>query len=257
MSLALAAHADLSPLGMYLNAGPVVQAIMLSLVAASVLAWTVCLAKVWELLLERRRLRRDLALLRQSARFEDAWELLGRSPGLAGELLVEAQDELERSAALPDPAGLPGRIRLRLDRCTEARAREVGQGVGVLATIGSTAPFVGLMGTVWGIMNSFIGIAESQATNLAVVAPGIAEALLATALGLVAAIPAVVIYNALVRGMAGHNAAMIDICAYVRLLAGREIDRRLAAETDAVEGLFDAIGDPVEATARERDTATG
>ena len=79
-------------------------------------------------------------------------------------------------------------------------SRRIARGTGILATIGAMAPFVGLFGTVWGIMNAFIGISQAQTTNLAVVAPGIAEALLATALGLVAAIPAVVIYNHLARG---------------------------------------------------------
>jgi biopolymer transport protein ExbB len=94
-----------------------------------------------------------------------------------------------------------------------------------LATIGATAPFVGLFGTVWGIMNSFIGIAKSQTTNLAVVAPGIAEALLATALGLVAAIPAVVIYNMLARWIAGYRALYADGSAEVLRLTSRDLDR--------------------------------
>ena len=95
--------------------------------------------------------------------------------------------------------GLKERVALRLERVEAAMSRRIARGTGVLATIGATAPFVGLFGTVWGIMNSFIGISEANTTNLAVVAPGIAEALLATALGLVAAIPAVVIYNHLTR----------------------------------------------------------
>ncbi|BAN49138.1 tonB-system energizer ExbB [Metapseudomonas resinovorans] len=230
MNLALAVHGDLSPLDMYLNAGPVVQVIMLGLVGASVLSWTVCLAKAWELLSERLRLRRDLATLHRSVRLEDAWELLGRNPGPAAELLQEVRDELQQSAELPGNAGLPERIRLRLERRVAASARDIGQGIGVLASIGSTAPFVGLMGTVWGIMNSFIGIAESQTTNLAVVAPGIAEALLATALGLVAAIPAVVIYNTLVRGMASYNAGLRALCIQVLLLVNRELERRREVE---------------------------
>ena len=96
----------------------------------------------------------------------------------------------------------------------------------MLATIGATAPFVGLFGTVWGIMNSFIGISESQTTNLAVVAPGIAEALLATALGLVAAIPAVVIYNVFARSTAGYRALLADAAAGVERLVSRDLDHR-------------------------------
>ena len=92
-------------------------------------------------------------------------------------------------------AGVKERASSRFTEITRAETHAVRTGMGVLATIGATAPFVGLFGTVWGIMNSFIGISKAQTTNFAVVAPGIAEALLATAIGLVAAIPAVVIYN--------------------------------------------------------------
>src|SRR5205085_12547457 len=99
---------------------------------------------------------------------------------------------------------------------------KISRGIGILATIGATAPFVGLFGTVWGIMNSFIGISESHTTNLAVVAPGIAEALLATAMGLVAAIPAVVIYNHLVREIGGYRALLTDASAQVLLLVSRQ-----------------------------------
>ncbi len=101
----------------------------------------------------------------------------------------------------------------------------MGRGVGILATIGATAPFVGLFGTVWGIMNAFIGISHSQTTNLAVVAPGIAEALLATAVGLIAAIPAVVIYNLFARITAGHKALLADAVAQTMRLLSRDLDR--------------------------------
>ena len=107
------------------------------------------------------------------------------------------------------------------------------RGTGVLATIGATAPFVGLFGTVWGIMNSFIGISKSQTTNLAVVAPGIAEALLATALGLAAAIPAVVIYNVFARSIAGYRAQLGDASAEVLRLVSRDLDRPVAAPAPA------------------------
>ena len=100
----------------------------------------------------------------------------------------------------------------RLDRIEIAAARDMNRGTGILATIGSTAPFIGLFGTVWGIMNSFVGISQAQTTNLAVVAPGIAEALLATAFGLVAAIPAVFIYNLFARSLASYKALVGDAC---------------------------------------------
>ena len=112
----------------------------------------------------------------------------------------------------------------QLKRLEAAAGRAMTRGTGLLATIGATAPFVGLFGTVWGIMNSFIGISKAQTTNLAVVAPGIAEALLATALGLVAAIPAVVIYNVFARSIAGYRLQLGDASAAILRLLSRELD---------------------------------
>jgi biopolymer transport protein ExbB len=110
----------------------------------------------------------------------------------------------------------------------------MSRGTGVLATIGSTAPFVGLFGTVWGIMNAFIGISQAQTTNLAVVAPGIAEALLATAMGLVAAIPAVVIYNVFARSIAGYRQILADASAGVERLVSRDLDFRTVVPATAL-----------------------
>jgi biopolymer transport protein ExbB len=116
-----------------------------------------------------------------------------------------------------------------------AMTRQVSRGVGILATIGATAPFVGLFGTVWGIMNSFIGISESHTTSLAVVAPGIAEALLATALGLVAAIPAVVIYNHLARVIGGYRTLLGDASAQLLLMVSRRRVNRASTLPHAAE----------------------
>jgi biopolymer transport protein ExbB len=142
------------------------------------------------------------------------------------DLVREAKAELALSVdALDDREGVKERIVSRLDRHEARLARRMTQGITILGTIGATAPFVGLFGTVWGIMNSFIGIAEMQTTNLAVVAPGIAEALLATAMGLVAAIPAVVIYNHFARQIAAHRALVADSAAAVLRLVSRDLSR--------------------------------
>ena len=127
-------------------------------------------------------------------------------------------------------AGLKERVSSHLYRIEAQASRRMTRGTGMLATIGSTSPFVGLFGTVWGIMNSFIGISEAQTTNLAIVAPGIAEALLATAIGLVAAIPAVVIYNVFARSIAGYKLLLGDASAAVERLVSREIDRHAAMQ---------------------------
>lgn len=146
-------------------------------------------------------------------------------------MVKEAENELELSANSDDNNGIKERTAFRLERRVAAIGRHAGRGNGFLATIGSIAPFVGLFGTVWGIMNSFIGIAQTQTTNLAVVAPGIAEALLATAIGLVAAIPAVVIYNVFARTIASYKASLGDVAAQVLLLQSRDLD--LAASEGA------------------------
>src|SRR6185312_8924380 len=133
--------------------------------------------------------------------------------------------ELRLSADALSPSGVKERIASRLERTEAAAGRQMIRGTGILATIGATAPFVGLFGTVWGIMNSFIGISKQHTTNLAVVAPGIAEALLATAFGLVAAIPAVVIYNVFSRWTGWQRAIYTDAGAQVMRLVSRDLDR--------------------------------
>jgi biopolymer transport protein ExbB len=153
-------------------------------------------------------------------------ELACRNGGDAVAQIVQSAAREQHLSGDVFDDGFKERIALRLERVESAMSRRIARGTGVLATIGATAPFVGLFGTVWGIMNSFIGISEAHTTNLAVVAPGIAEALLATALGLVAAIPAVVIYNHLARSIAAYRALLGDASAQVLLLISREGDRR-------------------------------
>jgi biopolymer transport protein ExbB len=216
---------DLSPWGMYLNADPVVKAVLIGLAFASVVTWTVWLAKSIEIFFAKRRVRaaRDkLAGIRSTL---EGMEWLAAIQGEVGQFLEAAATELKLSPGSTDKEGIKERIASRLERLEASYARRILRGTGVLATIGATAPFVGLFGTVWGIMNSFIGISKSHTTNLAVVAPGIAEALLATAFGLAAAIPAVVIYNAFARSIAGHRAGLGDAAAEVLRLVSRDLDR--------------------------------
>ena len=140
-------------------------------------------------------------------------------------LVRAAETELRLSADAIAADGVKERIASRLERIEAAAGRQMIRGTGILATVGATAPFVGLFGTVWGIMNSFIGISKSHTTNLAVVAPGIAEALLATAFGLVAAIPAVVMYNMFARWTAGYRALHADASAEILRFVSRDLDR--------------------------------
>ncbi|CVE04680.1 tol-pal system-associated acyl-CoA thioesterase [Serratia marcescens] len=223
---------DLSVWGMYQHADAVVKAVMIGLVLASIVTWTILFSKGSELLRAKRRLRREQLALAEARSLDEASELAQNfgPESVSAVLLNDAQNELELSAESNDNNGIKERTGFRLERRVAAYSRNMGRGNGFLATIGAISPFVGLFGTVWGIMNSFIGIAHSQTTNLAVVAPGIAEALLATALGLVAAIPAVVIYNIFARVISGHRAQVGDVAAQVLLLQGRDLDLAATAE---------------------------
>jgi biopolymer transport protein ExbB len=216
---------DLSPWGMYLNADPVVKAVLIGLVFASVVTWTVWLAKSIEIFFAKRRVQTALNKLAGIRSALEDTERLAGIQGEVGQSLAAAAAELKLSPGSTDKEGIKERIASRLERIEARYARRILRGTGVLATIGATAPFVGLFGTVWGIMNSFIGISKAHTTNLAVVAPGIAEALLATALGLAAAIPAVVIYNVFARSIAGYRAALGDAAAEVLRLVSRDLDR--------------------------------
>lgn len=221
---------DLSPWGMYQNADVVVKAVMIGLAIASIITWTIWIAKGFELLGAKRRLRTEIANLKKARTLSEAGETAAKEGTLANLLVHDAMEEMRLSTNSREREGIKERVSFRLERLVAACGRNMSSGTGVLATIGSTAPFVGLFGTVWGIMNSFIGIAKTQTTNLAVVAPGIAEALLATALGLVAAIPAVVIYNVFARSIAGYKAQVADASAQVLLLVSRDLDHQPAAE---------------------------
>jgi biopolymer transport protein ExbB len=226
---------DLSPWGMYLNADPIVKAVMIGLAVASVVTWTVWLAKTIEIWSAKRRVRAALQRLAGVRSMMAGVERLGERDGEIRAFLDSAIAELKLSDGAAEREGIKERIASRLERIEAGYGRRITRGTGVLATIGATAPFVGLFGTVWGIMDSFIGISKSHTTNLAVVAPGIAEALLATALGLAAAIPAVVIYNVFARSIAGYRAQLADASAEVLRLVSRDLERHahLAAPAPA------------------------
>jgi len=221
---------DLSPWGMYQNADIIVKIVMIGLAIASIITWTIWIAKGLELMGAKRRLRTEIVHLKKATTLKEASATATQQGTLANLLVHDALEEMRLSVNSREKEGIKERVAFRLERLVAACGRNMSSGTGVLATIGSTAPFVGLFGTVWGIMNSFIGIAKTQTTNLAVVAPGIAEALLATALGLVAAIPAVVIYNVFARSIAGYKAQVSDASAEVLLLVSRDLDHLPTAE---------------------------
>ena len=209
---------------MFVNADPVVKAIMIGLLFASLVTWTVWLTKSIELWSAKRKARAGLRALHEARSLAEAERRFGDSEDVIATLVRTASIEVELSGR-GSGEGVKERIAWLLERLEVAAGRRIGRGMGVLASIGATAPFVGLLGTVWGIMNSFIGISNAHTTNLAVVAPGIAEALLATALGLFAAIPAVVIYNVFARSVGGYRALIADAGALVMRLVSRDAER--------------------------------
>jgi len=226
---------ELSPWSMFVSANILVQAVIVSLVFASLVSWTIFLAITMKLFIARRRLRRALERIRTARTLAEAQRNLGASSDLLSALLQAAVHEIRVSPESSDAARIQERAVSSFAEIARAEARSMRVGMSALATIGSTAPFVGLFGTVWGIMNSFIGISKAQTTNLAVVAPGIAEALLATAIGLVAAIPAVMIYNHFSRGTRGYMDLVGRASGTVGRLLSRDLDRAQSVLARAAE----------------------
>jgi len=214
---------ELSPWSMFLSADVVVKAVIVGLALASLMTWTIFIAKMIELSRVRRRLRHALTLIKDARSVAEAQFALGASRTILSSLLAAAIREARSSAGISSDAGIKERASSSFAEIARAEARRIRLGMGLLATIGATSPFIGLFGTVWGIMNSFIGISKSQTTNLAVVAPGIAEALLATAIGLAAAIPAVIIYNHFARVTKGY----LELVGRASGAAGRLLSRDL------------------------------
>ena len=226
---------ELSPWSMFKSADVLVKAVMIGLAFASLVTWTIFIAKMIELTVIQRKLRGALAKIADARSLAEAQFALGSKGSVLASLLAAAMREARLSAGITSDAGIKERAASRFAEIVRAEARRIRLGMGLLATIGATSPFVGLFGTVWGIMNSFIGISKAQTTNLAVVAPGIAEALLATAIGLVAAIPAVIIYNHFARAIGGYKALVRDASVLVLGLVSRDFDRGVRPELRAAE----------------------
>ncbi|WP_331716761.1 tonB-system energizer ExbB [Stenotrophomonas sp. MMGLT7] len=228
---------DLTVGAMFQRADWVVKGVMAILVLASVTTLSIWIYKTWEILAQRRSIAAALEALAAAPALGTA----ARLPDPAAAAMVGvALQELERypsAAWYPLADGIKERAAALIQRVEAGQQRRLSRGVSVLGSIGAAAPFIGLFGTVWGIMNSFIGIAQAQTTNLAVVAPGIAEALLATAFGLVAAIPAVLVYNLVTRAIAGYRVRMNDAAAQVMCLLSRELESEAVVPPRKAGGL--------------------
>jgi biopolymer transport protein TolQ len=212
-TLAAAQEIDFSMWGLFAQSTFTVKLVMIALILASFWSWSIIVQK----LVSYRRARAEAAVFDRAfwsgEPLDELFDQIGADPaGRSERVFASGMIEWRRSHRQDGGliAGAQARIDRSMDVAIAKEAEELQGGLSVLATVGSVTPFVGLFGTVWGIMHSFIGIAEQQNTNLAVVAPGIAEALLATALGLLAAIPAVIFYNKLSadsdRIVAGYEA---------------------------------------------------
>jgi biopolymer transport protein ExbB len=225
---------ELSPWSMFLSADIFVKAVMISLAFASLVTWTILLAKLGELAFARRRVNAALRRIGNARSLAEAQAGLGTRGSVVAAFVAGAMSELRLSEGRFVESGIKERVASRFSEIVKTEARAVRRGMSLLATIGSTAPFVGLFGTVWGIMNSFIGISKAQTTNLAVVAPGIAEALLATAVGLAAAIPAVIIYNFFNRRTRSYLDLVGSASGAVGRLLSRDLDRTLDRTSGAM-----------------------
>ena len=230
----VAPEASMSVWSLFWRADVIVKLVMLILVAASVWCWAIIFDKSIRL----RRLRGQAEEFEESfwsgGSLEDLYDRIGRDPGHAmAAVFAAAMEELRRAMQRQDMisddrlrAGLQQRIHQVMQVTVDREMDRLERYMGFLATVGSTAPFIGLFGTVWGIMNAFTAIAVSRDTSLTVVAPGIAEALFATALGLLAAIPAVVAYNKLSTDLDRYGSRLEAFSAEFHSLLSRQLDEK-------------------------------
>lgn len=214
-----------SPIRMFMEADWVIKSVMITLLFASIMSWMIFIGRIFLLCQARTGLRRNYRRLDLCVNLREARSVFEKHHTAIGRMVRAAVDEWTRSAHAPETRdGIKERVSGALARVEAGAVRQMSGGMGVLANVASTAPFVGLFGTVWGIMNSFVSISESHTTNLAVVAPGIAEALLATALGLVSAIPAVIFYNFLSRSIGAYRSLLADAASLIERKLSRELD---------------------------------
>ena len=233
LATASAQGLDMSVFGLFMMADPVVKAVMLLLIGASVWCWAIIFDKMTRIRRQKRAAEEFDDLFWSGGSLDDLYNNLGDEPDSAqAKVFVSAMREWRRATVKGLTSGLRGELKssvlARIERnmsLTITREMDrLERGMNFLASIGSVSPFVGLFGTVWGIMNSFTSIAESKNTSLAVVAPGIAEALFATALGLLAAIPAVAAYNKFSGDMDKIGTSLDVFAQEFTTLLGRQLD---------------------------------
>lgn len=224
-----AAHSDFSFLGLFLQAHIVVQVVMIGLVLASIWSWAIIFEKLFSFRKARREAEKFEQMFWSGQSLDELYNALSRNKTIGNAaMFVAAMREWKRSVEgnIRALGGIQMRVEKVMDVTISREMERLERRLLFLATVGSTAPFVGLFGTVWGIMTSFQAIAVSKNTNLAVVAPGIAEALFATALGLVAAIPAVIFYNKFTADSTRISQRLETFADEFSAIVSRQIDSR-------------------------------
>ncbi|AJY47186.1 protein TolQ [Martelella endophytica] len=234
--LGLEATADVGLLALFLQAGLIVKIVMLGLIAASVWTWAIVIEKIIAYNKERRAYNQFEDAFWSGTSLEKLYSTLSerKTTGMAA-VFVSAMREWKKSfeRGARTPVGLQMRVEKAMDVAIQRESESLEARLGFLASTGSAAPFIGLFGTVVGIMTSFQAIAGSKSTNLAVVAPGIAEALLATAIGLVAAIPAVIAYNKFSADSGKLVGRMEGFADEFSAILSRQIDEKLQSRPAA------------------------
>jgi biopolymer transport protein TolQ len=225
-SVGLAAATDLSPWALFLEADIVVKAVMIGLLLASIWSWAIILDRARRLKAINREAEKFEEHFWQSESIDALYDKAAKSKHPSAVVFGAGMGEWRRSLSKGrlDREGVRARLTSIMNVAIAREVDELSDRLNILATVGSVAPFVGLFGTVWGIMRSFTAIAATQNTTLAVVAPGIAEALFATAIGLFAAIPAVIGYNRLLHGIGRLEARLSHFAEEFHGLLSRQLD---------------------------------
>lgn len=215
---------SLSPLALFQHADIVVKTVIILLLLASLFSWIVWVGKLLEIRKKNNLILQSIQTIEQQRHLENNVQLPDHAADLIYQIAKEEYEYAQQKNKFFSEQSIKERVIAAIERIVASEKHHLSLGTSFLATVGAIAPFVGLLGTVWGIMHSFVSIAQSNTSNLSVVAPGIAEALFATALGLFAAIPAVILYNSVVRSITHHTLLVEDNATDILNLLSRDLE---------------------------------
>jgi biopolymer transport protein ExbB len=223
-SPSLPENVSLSPLVLFQHADIVVKVVIILLLLASLTSWIVWVGKLLEIRKKNNLILQSIKTVEQQQHLENNVQLSDHAADLIYQIAKEEYVYAQQKNKTFSEQSIKERVVAAIERIVASEKHNLSLGTSFLATVGAIAPFVGLLGTVWGIMHSFVAIAQSNTSNLSVVAPGIAEALFATALGLFAAIPAVILYNSIIRSIAHHTLLVEDNATGILNLLSRDLE---------------------------------